>query len=233
MMGQQSGATSGLAINSLVEQGMNTLAEINDNYRYARRLVGEMLFDLIQQTIGNKQLRVTIGEGKSRKIIPLNMPSVDPETGQQIIVNDVTKVKAKIVLDDIPSTPTYRMQQLQMITEITKSLPPELQAQVVDFVIEATDMPNRHKIANRLRSAIGIKDPEQQQAEQQAQAQAQQQAEAFQQKAAVVDLAEKAARIRKLNAEADKLLKEISGLVPPPDVPVDTPAIGVHAPEIQ
>ena len=33
MMGQQSGATSGLAINSLVEQGLNTLAEINDNYR--------------------------------------------------------------------------------------------------------------------------------------------------------------------------------------------------------
>lgn len=232
MMGQQSGATSGLAINSLVEQGLNTLAEINDNYRYARRLVGEMLFELIQQTIGNRPLRVTIGEGKSRKVVPLNMATIDQQTGQQILLNDVSKIKAKIVLDDIPSTPTYRMQQLQMITEITKSLPPELQAQVVDFVIEATDMPNRHKIADRLRQVIGIKDPQQQEAEAQAQAAVQQEAQAFQQKAAVVDLAEKAARIRKLNAEADKVLKEISGLVQPESM-VDTPQIGVHAPSVQ
>ena len=51
MQGQQSGATSGLAINSLVEQGLNTLAEINDNFRYARRLVGEMLFELVKQNL--------------------------------------------------------------------------------------------------------------------------------------------------------------------------------------
>ena len=40
MQGQQSGASSGLAINSLVEQGLNTLGEINDNFRFARRMVG-------------------------------------------------------------------------------------------------------------------------------------------------------------------------------------------------
>lgn len=213
MMGQNTNASSGLAINSLVEQGLNTLAEINDNYRYSRRLVGEMLFELVKQNLMQGPTRVVVGEGNQKKAIPLNQPAIDEQTGQQVIKNDVAKVKAKVVLDDIPSTPTYRMQQLQMLTEITKSLPPQLQGFVVDFVIEATDMPGRHKLAERLRAAVGIQDPEQQQAaaeaQAQAQAQAQQQAQAMAQKTFVLDAAETAAKIRKLNAEAEEIMAQI------------------------
>lgn len=210
MQGQASAATSGLAINSLVEQGLSTLAEINDNYRFARRLVGEMLFDLVQEDLSKGQQRVTVGEGRSKKVIMLNVPAQDPETGQTVMQNDVAKVRAKIVLDDIPSTPTYRMQQLSMLSEITKSLPPQLQGQIIDFVIEATDLPKRHELADRLRGAVGIKDEQTMQAEnEQAQALQQEQMAALKQqqeiaeKTFVLDAAERAARIRKLNAEAD------------------------------
>lgn len=230
MQGQTSGATSGLAINSLVEQGLNTLAEINDNFRYSRRLVGEMLFELVKQSLMQGPSKVTIGEGKSKRVIPLNVPVRDPQTGQMVIVNDVAAVRAKIVLDDIPSTPTYRMQQLQMLTEITKSLPPNLQGFVIDFVIEATDMPRRHELADRLRAAVGIQDPEQQQAA----AAAQQEAAAMEQdlarKTFVLDAAERAARIRKLNAEAEKVLADMRNQ--PLAQLVQTPKIGVQAPAI-
>lgn len=231
MQGQNSNASSGLAINSLVEQGLNTLAEINDNYRYARRLVGEMLFDLLQQNLAQGQTIVTVGEGGNKKAIALNVPEQDPETGKWAMTNDVAKLKAKIVLDDVPSTPTYRMQQLQMLTEITKSLPPQLQGYVVDFVIEATDMPKRHELADRLRAVVGIQDPEQQKAA----AAQQQKAAAMQQdmanKTFVLDAAERAARIRKLNAEAEKVQNEaISAKYQPM---VRTPQISVSAPAIQ
>jgi hypothetical protein len=230
MQGQQSGASSGLAINSLIEQGVNTLAEINDNYAYARRLVGEQLFEMVKQELSKGPAKVTVGEGQQKKVIQLNVPAQDPETGQVAIVNQVAKVKAKIVLDDVPSTPTYRMQQLQMMTEITKSLPPELQAMVVDFVIEATDMPKRHMLADRIRAAVGIKSPE----EQQAMAQAQQQAAAVQQdmaqKTFVLDAAERAARIRKLNAEAEKVQAESVRAKYEPIV--RTPQVDVKAPSI-
>lgn len=231
MQGQQSGATSGIAINGLIEQGMNTLAEINDNFRYSRRLVGEMLFELVKQDLSGGPSKVTVGEGKRKKVIPLNQPAVDPETGQPTIINQVAKVKAKIVLDDVPSTPTYRMQQLQMLTEITKSLPPQLQSFVIDFVIESTDMPRRHELADRLRAAVGIQDPEQQQAQAAAQAQQAQQQAAMQQKAFVLDAAEKAARIRKLNAEAEKIQGEAIRAKFEPII--RTPQIGVSAPAIQ
>lgn len=204
MQGQQSGASSGLAINSLIEQGLNTLAEINDNFRFSRRLVGEMLFELVKETLMRGPSKVTIGEGSAKKVIQMNTPGMDEQTGQPMMVGDVAKVKAKVVLDDVPSTPTYKMQQLQMLTEITKSLPPELQAQVIDFVIEATDMPKRHELADRLRAAAGIQDPEQQAQAAQAQQQAQAQAQDMAQKTFVLDAALKAAEIRKINAEADR-----------------------------
>ncbi len=197
MQGQQSASTSGTAINSLIEQGMNTLAEINDNFTYARRLVGEMLFEMVQQNLSQGPSEVTIGEGKAKKVIPLNMPGPDPDTGKPTIINNVAKVKAKIALDDVPSTPTYRMQQLQMLTEITKALPPNLQGFVIDFVIEATDMPKRHELADRLRQAVGIQTPE----AQQQQTNIQQQAAAEQQQLAT---AEAQAKIRLTNAQADK-----------------------------
>jgi len=238
MQGQQSGATSGLAINSLIEQGMNTLAEINDNFRYSRRIVGEMLFELVKQDLTQGPAKVTIGEGKQKKVIVLNQPMQDPQTGQVVMVNDVAKVKAKIVLDDVPSTPTYRMQQLQMLTEITKSLPPNIQGFVIDFVIEATDLPKRHELADRLRAAVGIQDPEQQQAAMQAQQQAAAQQQAMEQKAFVLDAAERAARIRKLNAEAEKIQAEsvrarYEPIVRTPQIAVTPPAIGGGQPQPQ
>lgn len=217
MQGQQSGASSGLAINSLIEQGMNTLAEINDNFRYSRRLVGEMLFELLKQKLTQGPSKVTIGEGSAKKVIPLNTPSVDQETGQQVILGDVAKVKAKVVLDDVPSTPTYKMQQLQMLTEITKSLPPELQGQVIDFVIEATDMPKRHELADRLRAAAGIQDPEQQKAQAAAQQQAQAEQQDMAKKMFVLDAALKASEIRKTNAEADRATAQAEQARLPPE----------------
>ena len=235
MQGQQSGAKSGIAINSLIEQGVNTLAEINDNYAYARRLVGEMLFELVKQNLLQGPSKVTIGEGSQKKVIPLNTPVIDPQTGQPVMLNDVAKVKAKIVLDDVPSTPTYRMQQLQMLSEITKALPPQLQAMVVDFVIEATDLPKRHALADRLRAAVGIQDPEQQKAAAAAQQQAAARQQAIADKMLVLDAAERAARIRKLNAEAEKVQGEAvrakyEPIVRTPQIAVSPPDIGGGAP---
>lgn len=156
MLGATSQATSGLAINSLVEQGTTTLAEINDNYRYARRQVGEILMELVKQDLLGKQVPVEVGEGADAKIVTLNQVAQDQQTGYPVILNDVSRVPVRVVLDDTPSTPTFRMQQLNQITELTKALPPQAQAMIIDFVIESTDLPKRREMADRLRKGLGI-----------------------------------------------------------------------------
>lgn len=210
MMGQASGASSGLAINSLVEQGLNTLGEINDNYRFARRMVGEMLFAMLQEDLSDKPVKVTLGDGSSARVVVLNLPAQDPQTGEMVLQNNVAKVRARVVLDDIPSTPTFRMQQLQMMTEITKSLPPDVQAMIIDFVIGATDLPGKEKIIDRLRK--GMKLPDDTEEGQAAQQQAQQAEQAQQQQMLAMDMREREARIAQIEAATQKSIADIQNM---------------------
>jgi hypothetical protein len=169
MLGANSNATSGTALNTLVEQGSTTLAEINDNARYARRQVGELLMELVKEDNEGRPLAVKIGDGITERVVILNNPGQDPQTGQPIILNDVSKVHTRVVLDDISSSPTFKAQQQSQLMELTKALPPQAQALIIDFVIEATDLPKRREMADRLRKGLGMQtgegndDPEKEQ----------------------------------------------------------------------
>jgi len=44
---------SGIALDKLIEQSTTTLAEINDNYRFSRRLVGNALLNLVKEDLEN------------------------------------------------------------------------------------------------------------------------------------------------------------------------------------
>ncbi|WP_156173857.1 portal protein [Cupriavidus basilensis] len=208
MMGQNSSANSGLAINSLVEQGLNTLGETNDNYRFARRMVGEMLFSMMLEDMEGREIQVPVGDGKRKRIIVLNQRAVDPETGQQTVVNDTSRVRAKVVLDDIPSSPTFRVQQGTMLSELAKGLPPQLQAVLVPYLVDYFDIPNKQEVIDQLRQTVGVMDEAQQQQAAQAQAAQQQAMETMQKRMATLEAALTAAKVRSENAKADKLEAE-------------------------
>lgn len=205
MMGQSSSASSGIAINQLIEQGLNTLAEINDNYNFARRMVGESLFSLMLEDMAGRQIPVNVGSGVAQRTIILNQPAMD-EQGQPVILNDTSRVKAKIVLDDIKSSPTYRMQVMTQLAEITKSLPPQAQAAMSDLWVEASDLPGKDRVIDRLRMALNLPD-DSPQGRQQAQQEAQRQ-QALQQKGLELEMREKEAKIKELEAKAAKLMAD-------------------------
>lgn len=175
MLGKDTNATSGFAINSLVEQGTTTLAEINDNYRYSRRLVGEMMVDLIREDMIGRPIEVICGEGKRKRTIILNQPVQNPETGEVEVVNDVSRSTVKVALEDTPSTPSYRAQQLDMISRVIQAVPPQAQAIMAPAFIEMTELEDRQQLADQLRNILGIggeeegQDPEKQQLQQQLQ----------------------------------------------------------------
>ena len=154
------GASSGLAINSLIEQGVTTLAEINDNYRYARRLIGEQLLELVRADLAKAgPMEVAVGEDDQKRSVLINQPGID-ELGRQVILNDVSKANVSVVIDDTPTSPTVRMQQLQALTEMVKAAPPQVQGLIYDMVVDAMDVPNKREIVKRIRSAMGVMGPD-------------------------------------------------------------------------
>lgn len=204
LLGKESSAESGIAINSLIEQGTTTLAEINDNYRYARRQVGRMLMELVREDIANGTT-VTVGEGLQRHEVTLNEDSTD-DMGPYI-KNDVMRAGVSLVLDDIPSTATFRQQQLAHITEFAKGLPDDMKALIADFVVEASDLSRRREIGERFRQHLGLQADKPPRSEKEAQEQAAQRQEQAR-KAELVRRAEEA-EVRNKELEGEKLAREI------------------------
>jgi hypothetical protein len=217
MLGRESGTTANSALMTLVDQGTTALAEINDNYRYARRLVGERLLEEVRADLIGQQVDVMAGESGRRRVISLNKPVqvADPQTGQGAVVmqNDVRATKVKVALDDVPSSSAYREQQFTMLAELTKGLPPNLQAVIAPFVMESSDLQRRRDMADALRKAMGQpipKSPEEERQAEAAQMQAMQFAAEVQKRDALLQLAERESKVNKTNAEAEKIRREVA-----------------------
>lgn len=151
----ENSAESGVAIASLVEQGATTLAEINDNYRYGRQKVGELLLSLVKHDLAQSGEQTFEVERQGKKVpVTVNRLLKDPN-GITYKSNDIAATKAQMELTEVLDTPSYRAQQLAQLTEMTKGLPAEIQVAVADLIFQASDLKQRHEIADRISRITG------------------------------------------------------------------------------
>lgn len=206
-LGKEGAADSGVAINSLVEQSTTTLAEINDNYRYARQQVGELLLAHIVQDIGDKETTVLTNVNKPRptKRIVLNERHDD---GMRVkINNNVQRTKTQVIVDDIANSPGYRQQMARSLMDMAGQLPKEYQAALIDLIVELSDIPNRDDVLKRIRqvSGQGVNPEDLTDAEREAmerKQKLQQEVETLELEKLRAELQEMQARARELNAKA-------------------------------
>jgi hypothetical protein len=203
------GVTSGLAINSLVEQGMVSMGELNDNYRHSRRMVFENLLELIVEDHLDRDLEVIVGQGSSKRSVLLN--TVDPETGAP--KNMVKDAPIRVGLSDVPATPAFKLQQQQQIAAIIGALGgnPQAVAILTPAFIEATSLENRQQIADDIRRATGQPTAGDRQAAEARQVEMQQEqaeAAALQKRAAVAGVEKQEAEVQKTRADAQKSLAQ-------------------------
>jgi len=150
-----SGVTSGLAINSLVEQGLVAMGELNDNYAMARRLVFESLSDLIVEDHLERDMQVAIGSGSTRRTVVLN--TVDKQTRQ--LMNVVRDAGVKLGLGEVPASPAYQMQMSQMMGDMIRNLAGTPHAGVlIPSWVEQTAAfgPSRKQLADDMRRIAGL-----------------------------------------------------------------------------
>lgn len=165
MLGKkETGADSGIAIQSLVEQGATTLAPINENFVFSRAQVGERLLAyVIAEMSEQRNVEVQINSARGKRVVTLNKSTTHEPTGYDVVENDVAKARLKVVLDDMPATATFRQQQFlriaDMLTKMTQ-VAPQLAVKFMDLLVEASDIPNRTEFVDRMRDLIGVdKDP--------------------------------------------------------------------------
>lgn len=196
------GVTSGIAINSLTEAGAMAMGELNDNYRFSRKMVFDQLLDLIVEDHAEEGMMASIGTGDTRRVIVLNTwgPNGEP-------VNRVKDAPIKTGLAETPNTPAFRMQEQAQLGIIIQALGnnPQASAILAPAYIEASSLTGRKQIADDLRRASGLPvsgDRQAQQAQQQSSKQTQQVQQELSMRDAAATVANKEATAERTKALA-------------------------------
>lgn len=161
-MGQRGSATSGLQEQTQIEQATQTLAALMDNFKQARSKVGELLLSLIIEDMQDEEIVVIPGNAiKQERTVVVNKPTVDPVTGVEYRTNDVQRIRLKVALDDVPSSSSFRAQQLNAMSEAFKAMPQNLQVVAMPHLLSLMDLPDKDEIIKAVRDAGAQETPEQ------------------------------------------------------------------------
>ena len=209
MLGQDSNATSGVAIANLVEQGTTTLAELNDNFHYSRNKVADLLLAyLIEDLVDRDNVTVIVNRKDKARRKEITLNGADDGSGR---TNDVTRWRGHIALMPMPATPTYRQQQALVLNQAMAHVPEAAKPAIAIMLVELMDIPNKQEVLDSIRQSLNIaKDPEDMSEEEQ------QAAAKEQQKLQVVEdmqMQEMQGNIDKLALERDLLAKRIGEIV--------------------
>lgn len=161
--GRRGTATSGVQEDIQVGQANQALSKIMAQFKEGRTMIGELLMSMIIEDIGGTEMAVVI-EGDAitpDRTVVLNKPEVDPVTGQPYLSNDLQRTMLMVALEDVPSSASYRGQQLNAMSEAVKALPPQYQAAAMPFLASLMDVPFKRELVEALRAAGGQETPEQ------------------------------------------------------------------------
>ena len=162
MQGRQGTARSGLQEQTQLEQSQVSIADLMDNFKSARALVGEMLLAMEIEDVGQQEEIIVI-EGdvlNEARTVVLNKPEQDPETGLLYLSNDVMRTRMKVSLEDVPSSSSFRAQQLSTLSESIKGAPPDIQRAAIPFQVDLMDLPRKKQFVEAIRAAQDATDPE-------------------------------------------------------------------------
>ncbi len=195
LLGRTTNAVSGIAVQRRQEQGSLATNKPFDNLRLAVQMQGEIQLSLIEQFMTEqKTFRITNQRG--------NPEFIDVNDG--LPENDITRTKADFIVSEADWRATMRQAAAEQLMDMIGKLPPQIGIMLLDLAVENMDLPNREEIAKRIRTATGMKDPDQ--TELTPEEMQQMQAAAMQQELQLEDimatLAEKKAKALKTEAEA-------------------------------
>ena len=155
LQGRQGTATSGVQEQTQLEQSQVSIADLMDNFKGGRATVGEMLMAMEIADMGAEETTVVI-EGDTLnppRTVVLNHPEIDPDTNIVYLSNDVQRTRLRVALEDVPTSSSFRAQQLNSLSESVKSLPPEMQQVTMPFMIDLMDLPRKKEVVEALREA--------------------------------------------------------------------------------
>lgn len=201
--GMPSTAKSGIAIQSLQEQGSIITTALIDNHALGHQIEGEIVLSLCEQYMDKPmQFRITGDDIQKPQFASAN--DGDPAT-------DITASKADFIVSQKDYRQTYRQalseQMMAAASSITQATgDPALAVALIEAAIELQDLPNKAQLTARLRQAAGLppvdETDEQKQQREQAEAKAKQAQDQMAQQVQQTAMRLESARADEMEAQA-------------------------------
>ena len=147
LRGEGNANQSGKAVLAKQEQGQATTMDLFDNLRLALQLSGEKrLRNLEQFTSEDKAVRI-----------------LGPQGGAQFVevqAENVWNNKADFVVDEQAFRASARQAMFESMMDLMSRLDPKIAINILDLVVDLSDVPQREELVARIRKINGQADPE-------------------------------------------------------------------------
>lgn len=212
-LGRQTNAVSGEAIKARQIQGSVVTTEPFDNLRLGIQVQGSKQLSLTEQFYTEAKVVRLVGARGAIEWVKINQPEQQPD-GTLRYLNDITSSQADYIVSEQDYAGTMRAVMFESMNNIAGKLPPEIALKLLTIAFEFSDMPNKDEISAMFRKLTGEPDPnkeptpEEQDQEEKAKAM---QAESLelQRQTMIATLEEQKAKVREINAKADKIQSDI------------------------
>lgn len=206
-LGQDTNAQSGKAIGLKQDQGGLLTSELFDNYLLAKQQVGRLRLSHIEQFYTEpKAVRIV---GDRRPIEWLEINRLDPATGE--ILDDVTAREADFIMSEQDHRASLAEAALEQMFDLLGKVAvfaPQLVLNVLDLVVETSEIRDKEEWVARIRKMTGQRDPSKQPTPEELQAEAAQQAKAQEAEQLQTDTAK--ATLAQIQANVDLLRSQMA-----------------------
>jgi hypothetical protein len=152
-LGDRSNETSGRAITRRNEQGQIVNFNFPDNMAKAKQHTVTVINDLIPFYYDTERTVRVIGMDGAEDYVRINTAGVDSQTGEPVLVNDLTRGKYDVTVTVGPSFATQRQEAAETFTQMAAQ-DPALMPTAGDLVYQAMDLPYAEQIAERRRAML-------------------------------------------------------------------------------
>ncbi len=153
-MGRDTNAVSGKAIEAKQDQGRTVTIRIFDNHKHAFQSLGDILLSLIEQFYSeSKEIRILKDRGKP-EWVEINMPQPDGT-----LLNDISASKADFIISETDYNDSLRQALFESLSEMITNIDPSIAMQLLDLVVDLSDLPGKEEIVSRIREITGMDDP--------------------------------------------------------------------------
>lgn len=148
--GDNPGNQSGRAILALQNKGDTANFAYQDNLSRSIRYTGEILLDLIPKIYDSERVIRIIGIDGAEKFEKINQRQVDNQTGQEIVINDISAGKYDVNVQTGPNFSTQRAEFAETMNNLFQSHPDTFPL-FGDLFFKALDAPQSQELSERAK----------------------------------------------------------------------------------